>query len=190
MPKKDDEASRQPGRLVWHARTEDCESARARSRLPLVSEHFGGHPVGLVHFLVALGALTLGSAVILGRKGTQWHRWLGRGYVFLMVALNGTALMIYELFGGFGPFHWMALASLAVILVGYLPARSKPVGWMPRHAYFMTGSYVGLVAAAVAEVASRVPNWSFGWSVFISSVLVVVVGVAWMLARIPRILAA
>jgi uncharacterized membrane protein YjjB (DUF3815 family) len=106
-----------------------------------------------------------------------------------MVVLNGTALMIYELFGGFGPFHWMALASLLVTLVGYLPARSKPAGWMPRHAYFMTGSYVGLVAATVAEVASRVPDWSFGWSVFISSVVVTVVGVCWMRVRIPRILA-
>ena len=61
---------------------------------------------------------------------------------------------------------------------------------MPRHAYFMTGSYVGLVAATVAEVAGRVPNWSFGWSVFLSSVLVTVVGVGWMLAQIPRILSA
>ena len=156
----------------------------------MMIEHFGAHPVGLVHLLVALGALGFGSAVILSRKGTRRHRWLGRGYVVLMVALNGTALMIYELFGGFGPFHWMALASLGVILVGYLPARSRPAGWMPRHAYFMTGSYVGLVAATVAEVAGRVPNWSFGWSVFISSVVVTVVGVGWMLARIPGILEA
>ena len=152
-------------------------------------DHLAAHSLGLAHLLLALGALALGSAVVLSRKGTRPHRWLGRGYVLLMVALNGTALMIYELFGGFGPFHWMALASLAVILVGYLPARSRPAGWMPRHAYFMTGSYVGLVAATVAEVAGRVPNWSFGWSVFISSVVVTAVGVGWMLTRIPRILA-
>ena len=153
-------------------------------------DHSAADPLGLVHLLVALGALALGSAVILSRKGARLHRWLGRGYVLLMEALNGTALMIYELFGGFGPFHWMAVACLLVTLVGYLPARSRPRGWMPRHAYFMTGSYVGLVAAAVAEVAGRVPSWSFGWSGFISSVLVTVVGVGWMLARIPRILAA
>lgn len=152
-------------------------------------DHLSAHALGLVHLLVALGVLAFGSAVILSRKGTRLHRWLGRAYVLLMVVLNGTALMIYELFGGFGPFHWMALASLLVTLVGYLPARSKPAGWMPRHAYFMTGSYVGLVAATVAEVASRVPDWSFGWSVFISSVVVTVVGVRWMRVRIPRILA-
>ena len=155
-----------------------------------MSEHFAAHPMGLAHLLVALGALALGLAVVLSRKGTRSHRWLGRAYVLLMLALNASALMIFELFGGFGPFHWMALASLAVVLVGYLSARSRSAGWLPRHAYFMTGSYVGLVAAAVAEVAGRVPSWSFGWSVFISSVAVTTVGVGWMLARIPAILAA
>ena len=52
----------------------------------------------------------------------------------------------------------------------------------------MVGSYVGLVAAAVAEVASRVPGWSFGASVFISSVLVVVAGVALMKKLLPKAL--
>ena len=93
---------------------------------------------------------------------------MGRGYGAAMLGVNLTALMIYELFGRFGPFHWTALASLATLLVGYWSVRRKRPGWRYRHAYFMTGSYVGLLAAAVSETASRVPGWPFGASVIIS----------------------
>ena len=149
--------------------------------------HLQTHLLGLVHVLMALAALFLGTAVILSRKGTRRHRWMGRGYVAVMLALNVTALLDYELYGRFGPFHWMALASLATVIVGYLPARRKMPGWKYRHAYFMTGSYVGLIAAAAAETFSRVPGWSFGASVVISSVVTILLGVWMMLRIIPRI---
>ena len=150
--------------------------------------HLQSDMLGLVHLLTALAAMLFGTAVILGRKGTRKHRWIGRGYLAMMIAMNGTALMIYELYGQFGPFHWMALASLATVVAGYLPTWRKAPGWNYRHAYFMVGSYVGLLAAAAAEVASRVPGWPFGLSVFISSAVVIVVGI-WMMRRtIPQII--
>jgi len=100
----------------------------------------------------------------------------------MMLGLNGTALMNYELYGQFGPFHWMVLASLATVVAGFVPAWRKTPGWIYRHAYFMAWSYIGLMAAAVAEVASRVPGWSFGPSVVISSVVVIVVG-GWLMRK-------
>jgi uncharacterized membrane protein len=149
--------------------------------------HLQHHPLGLAHLLTALAAIASGAAVVLSRKGTHRHRWLGRGYVAAMLAVNGTALMIYELYGRFGPFHWMSLASLATLLVGCHASRSRQPGWQYRHGFFMGGSYVGLMAALAAEIASRVPGWPFGTTVVVSSVIVVAAGVLIMLGTVPRI---
>jgi len=139
---------------------------------------------------MALAAMLFGAAVIFIRKGTRKHRWMGRSYVAMMLGLNGTALLNYELYGRFGPFHWMVLASLATVVAGFVPTWHKAPGWIYRHAYFMAWSYIGLMAAAVAEVASRVPGWSFGPSVFISSVVVIVAGVWMMQKTVPHIISA
>jgi len=151
-------------------------------------EHLQSHLLGLVHVLTALAAMAFGTAVIFNRKGTRKHRWLGRSYVAAMLAMNATALMNYELYGYFGPFHWMVLASLATVVAGYVPTWRKAPHWRYPHAYLMAWSYVGLMAAAVAEVVSRVPGWPFGLSVVLSSLVVIAAG-AWMMRRtIPRIL--
>ncbi len=71
----------------------------------LVIEHLQSHLLGLVHLLTALAAIFFGTAVIFSPKGTRRHRWMGRSYLAMMLAMNGTALLIYELYGRFGPFH-------------------------------------------------------------------------------------
>jgi len=153
-----------------------------------VIEHLQTHWLGLAHLLTAVTALIVGAVVLLNRKGTRRHRWLGRAYLVSMLALNLSALLIYEVFGRFGAFHWAALVSLVSVLGGYLAAHRRFAGWKVPHAYFMAGSYVGLVAAAVAEVASRVPGWSFGTSVIASSALIILAGVALMIKLVPRAL--
>ena len=153
-------------------------------------EHLQSHLLGLIHLLMALAAMFFGTAVIFNRKGTRKHRWMGRSYLIMMLTMNGTGLLNYELFGRFGPFHWMVLASLATLVAGYVPTLLKAPGWKHRHAYFMVWSYIGLLAAAVAEVASRVPGWSFGPSVIIGSVVVIATGVWIMQRTLPRIIAA
>ena len=149
-------------------------------------EHLQNHPLGLIHVLTALAALIFGAAVIFSRKGTQKHRWIGRGYLISMVSMSGTALAIFELSGQFGPFHWLALMSSVSVLAGYQPTWHKTPKWRYPHAYFMVGSYIGLTAGAAAEVVSRVPNWSFWPSVIISSVVVIVVGTLMMWKLVPR----
>ena len=151
-------------------------------------EHLQNHWLGLAHLLIAVAALLIGALVLFARKGTRRHRWLGRAYLASMLALNFSALLIYEVFGGFGVFHWLALFSLATVLGGYQAVWRKFPGWKVPHANFMVGSYVGLVAAAVAEVTSRVPGWPFGATVFISSAVVVVAGVAMMKKLVPKAL--
>lgn len=151
-------------------------------------EHYANHPMGLVHLIMALAAIAFGTTIIFSRKGTAIHRWLGRGYLVTMLAVNGTALLIYELFGRFGPFHWMALASLAVVLVGYWPARRRTPGWRVQHAYFMTGSYVGLLAALASEISTRARILPFFDAVALVSLVVIGLGV-WLMRRwLPGIL--
>lgn len=148
-------------------------------------EHLLDHGLGLLHVLMALASLCFGSLVIFWRKGDKTHRWLGRSYLAAMSGLNLTALSNFELFGRFGPFHWLALISLASIMAGFLAVRRKGPHWKHAHAWFMTGSYVGLLAATAAEIASRVPGWSFGAAVAISSGLVIFLGLVSMSRILP-----
>jgi uncharacterized membrane protein len=149
-------------------------------------QHLLEHPLGLIHFLSALAAIIFGAVVMFSRKGTKLHKLNGRAYVVAMWVLNITALMDYELYGFFGPFHWMALISLATIVFAHLAVIRKGLGWRQKHAYLMAWSYVGLIAAAVAETASRVPGWSFGYSVIISSLIALFIGACLIRIMVPR----
>jgi uncharacterized membrane protein len=147
--------------------------------------------LGLFHTLTALVALSSGAAVLLRRKGTRWHRRVGWVYVASMVTLNGSALLIYRLFGGFGPFHFAAIVSLVTVAAGTVVAvRRRPAGgWVERHYYWMTFSYVGLGAAAFAEVATRVPSAPFWWAVIIATFVIFGVGAEWVKRSAARTLA-
>lgn len=146
--------------------------------------------LGLLHLFAALTALLAGFAVLVTRKGTRRHRRVGWLYVASMAAVNATALLIYDLFGGFGPFHVAALFSGLSVAGGLLPAlRRRPRRrWIPVHAYWMAGSYVGLVAAAVSEAATRWLDLPFGRTVLVSSAVVVLAGLALMAIRLPTTL--
>jgi uncharacterized membrane protein len=113
--------------------------------------------LGAAHFAASLAALVLGLAVILERKGTPAHRLIGSGYVVAMILLNVTALGVYRLTSSFGPFHALALISLAILARGIAAVWRRRAGWLKTHYYSMAWSYVGLLAAASAEVAARVP---------------------------------
>lgn len=146
--------------------------------------------LGWIHTLFGLVALAAGTAVILIRKGGRWHRTLGHVYLTNMVALNVTALFIYRLYGRFGPFHWMALGSLLTLMAGMIPVFTRrPQGrWLERHAAFINGSYVGLVAATAAEITSRIPGTEaiFGFVVGGTSALVIGIGAVLIQRKLPR----
>ncbi|MDX1555092.1 MAG: DUF2306 domain-containing protein [Xanthomonadales bacterium] len=132
--------------------------------------------LGLGHFATALLAMGTGAVVVLNAKGTLFHRWMGRLYASSMLLLNLTALAIYDLFGGFGPFHVAAIGSLVTIVIGVAAAWRRRPGWRVRHAYWMSWSYAGLLAAAVSESTTRYFQFDFGWSVTLSTVVVLTAG--------------
>jgi len=120
-------------------------------------------PIAVLHVGSGLLALASGAIVFFNNKGTQFHRAIGYVYVISMVALNVTALMIYRLFGKFGPFHVFAILSLITIVAGFIPAyRKQPrATWMHTHFRWMCGSYVGLAAATASEMIVRMPPAGF-----------------------------
>ncbi len=108
----------------------------------------------LIHIVLAFIALVAGGAVFGLKKGNQKHRIVGRVYFLSMVGLNLTAFGIYNLFGRWGMFHWLALASLVTVVAGYIAIRYKNV---LAHYYFMVWSYVGLLGGAISELFARFP---------------------------------
>ena len=165
-------------------------------------------PLGWTHTATAVLALTSGAAVLLVPKGTTRHRQLGWVYVASMVALNATALLIYRLFGGFGPFHAFAIISLITVLAGTgaairarrfrrLRATPQRARALEQHYAWMTWSYVGLVAAALSEAATRLPIFrpqpgtgaGFAIGVALATAAVVAVGARLIRTRRTRLLA-
>ena len=104
-------------------------------------------------------ALLLGGWIFRTRKGTRAHMRAGWAYVASMVCLNGTALALYNLTGGFNTFHALAMFSLATVAAGVVQVlcRRRWRLWLWRHYQYMAWSYVGLLAATVNEGFVRVP---------------------------------
>lgn len=145
---------------------------------------------GVFHASLGLAAVVLGLVVVLRRKGGRSHRRMGTAYVLSMVLLNVTALFIYDLFGRFGPFHWLALLSLVTTFAGFVPAYLRcPSGWLDIHARCMSWSYAGLVAAFAAEIGARIPGVRFVDGVVWPGLAVMAVSAVLIHSRVPRLVA-
>lgn len=137
--------------------------------------------------------------LLLRGKGNRRHRVLGWTYASSMLVCNGTALMITKLFGGFGPFHAAALVSLVGTGLGVWSARQGAIArrlgeraqraqWVERHYYWMTWSYVGLIAALASEIITRHPAFRpvlgggvyFGLAVGAATLAIVAIGSQWI----------
>src|SRR5215216_5494556 len=130
------------------------------------------------HIGTAISALIFGLCVFFTRKGSRLHKQFGYAYVFNMLGLNISALLIYRLTGHFGPFHAAAFASLLTLSAGFIPVYLRlPYGrWLELHYEFMNWSYVGLVAAGVSEALTRLPSAPFWPAVFFGTLIVFMVG--------------
>lgn len=146
--------------------------------------------LGLAHFYSALLAIAAGAVVVFRRKGTRFHKWCGRLYLIAMLAVNISALLIYRLWGHFGPFHAAAIVSLLTVIMGVQVAwRKQPIRhWRVAHAYWMSWSYVGLLAAAVSETATRYLDFNFGWTVALATAAVLGAGALVINKRLPPLL--
>ncbi|RNC79679.1 MAG: DUF2306 domain-containing protein [Balneola sp.] len=121
--------------------------------------------LGIIHLISAIAAMIFGAIVLFLKKGTPLHIRLGYFYAVSMLILNGTALMIYDLFGYFGPFHFAAIISLISLLGGLVPVYLKKPknSWLELHYEFMNWSIIGLYAAFWSETFSRFFRFAGFW---------------------------
>ena len=142
-----------------------------------------------VHVVAASTALIVGAAVLLSPKATRTHRAIGAVYVLALVLVNVAALSLHRE-STFGVFHALAVASLLTIAVGLSPLllgrRSPPA--VATHAYCMTWSYAGLVAAGCGQLAVTVGRDAGAWVVPVAIVAVLSISGLVIFRRVPSIL--
>jgi uncharacterized membrane protein len=146
--------------------------------------------LGTAHLALAVIVIASGACVVGRRKGDLTHRRSGWLLAGSLLGVNVTALFIYNLTGEFGAFHVFAIVSLTSVLlgVGHARLRRPERRWRERHAYVMTWTYVGLLSAAAAEVATRLPETSFWWMVLAASGAVLGAGGLVITRQLPRTL--
>jgi uncharacterized membrane protein len=113
--------------------------------------------LGVVHLVFSIIAIGAGALVVMNAKGTRWHRTFGHIYATSMVGVIVTAFSIYDLTGNFGPFHVAASLSAVTLSAGlyFVLARRPKYNWIEWHAHWMSWSYIGLIAALIAESLTR-----------------------------------
>jgi len=154
-------------------------------------------PIGTLHFAFSMLAVALGAVVLRLPKGTRWHRTWGHGYAWCMAGVVGTAFALYDLTGRFTPFHAAAVVAGATLAAGLgsVLARRPKKDWIAVHARFMAWSYVGLLAALVAESLTRFAMplvettldrgalWPAFWTLVAAGTLGVVGAGGWLIRR-------
>ena len=112
---------------------------------------------GAIHTALALLGIAVGLVQLVRPKGGPVHRARGYAFVYAMLVADGAALLIFQFTGRFNILHAGALVNLACVMLAMIPMlRSpRPSNWKMQHYYFMSWSYVGLLAAAATEFVVR-----------------------------------
>ncbi len=141
------------------------------------------------HVLAAFSALGAGAAVLLLPKGTHTHRMIGAVYVVALVLVNVAALSLHRE-NTFGVFHALAVVSLATIAVGLSPllVGKRSAMAITTHAYCMTWSYAGLVAAGCGQLTVAVGQDVGAWVVPVAIATVLSISGVVIFGRVPSIL--
>ena len=122
-------------------------------------KYFVNGPIGLTHLAFSIVSLITGLLILLAKKGTKQHKRVGYIYSISLIILNLTAFMIYNLYGKFGIFHWLAVMSCLIVFTGLYPVIiKKGKNYMLTHFTFMYWSVIGLYSAFMAELFSRLPK--------------------------------
>lgn len=142
----------------------------------------------VVHVTAALSALVVGAAVFALPKGTTRHRAMGGTYATLLLAVNVAALSLYRE-DAFSVFHVLAFISLATLAVGIVPfllGRRSPRLYV-IHAYCMTWSYAGLLAAGFGQLAAMNNDRVGDWLVPVTIAAVLLASAAIIIRRLPPV---
>ncbi|HTO60623.1 MAG TPA: DUF2306 domain-containing protein [Bradyrhizobium sp.] len=125
--------------------------------------------IGTVHMALAVLCIMVGAIQLVRPKHGAVHRARGYAFVYGMVVVDGTAMLLYRFTGSFNAFHVGAIVNLAAIIAAMVPMlmSPRPPNWKQWHYRSMSWGFVGLMAAAVTETIVRSVALSHGqaWAV-------------------------
>lgn len=112
---------------------------------------------GAIHTVLAMFGILVGLIQFLRPKRGPTHRARGYAFVYAMLVADGTALLVFQFTGRFNILHAGAVANLVCIILAIVPVLRTPRrwNWKNQHYYWMSWSYVGLLAAAATELVVR-----------------------------------
>lgn len=136
--------------------------------------------LGWFHTTVCMVALLAGALQLFGKKGTAAHALRGKIYFWSMLIAMSTTLFLYgmdvvirsgqkPLIGPyFGFFHWLALFTLLLLVLGQWSARRQRRAFFAyAHPIFMILSYWLLVGAGITAAFTRI-DWFHELALLIS----------------------
>jgi uncharacterized membrane protein len=141
------------------------------------------------HVVAAFSALAAGAAVLPLPKGTHTHRVIGTTYVIALVLVNVAALSLHQE-NMFGVFHALAVVSLITIAMGLTPlllGKRSPAA-IATHAYCMTWSYAGLVAAGCGQLTVAVGQDAGAWLVPVAIGVALSISAVVIFGKVPPVL--
>jgi uncharacterized membrane protein len=112
---------------------------------------------GAIHTVLATAGIAVGLIQLLRPKGGSIHRALGYAFVYAMLIADGTVMLLFQFTGRFNILHVGAIANMLCIIFAIVPMlrNPRPSNWKYQHYYFMSWTYVGLLAAAATELVVR-----------------------------------
>lgn len=119
------------------------------------------------HLITVLAGFVLATTILINKKGTHFHKALGRPYILLMLTTAVITLLMPAhvgpaLLGHFGFIHGFSVLTLVSLPIAYFAIRR---GNRRSHIANMLGVYVGgiLVAGLFAFMPGRLlHSWLFG----------------------------
>ena len=100
-----------------------------------------------MHAWVAIAAFLLGLLVVFGKKGTRFHKAMGRVWVGLMVAVAVSSFWIHEL-NQFMGFSWIHLLSILVLYSMTTAILAIRRGDVRAHRIGMLSTFAGALVIA------------------------------------------
>lgn len=119
---------------------------------------FGLSAIGVVHTLLGIIALAVGTRVLYTDKEISPAKPLGRIYLITTLLASVTALMIFRR-GPFGPGHALAVLTLLALVVGMAAASTRLFGKFSPYLQALSFSATLLFNAipGITEALTRLP---------------------------------
>ena len=134
-----------------------------------------------LHVATVIPAALLGAFILLRRKGTRLHKYLGRIWMVLMVVTAITSFFIHQinLLWGFSPIHILSVLVIAGCIRSVIAARQGAIGLhrkIVRQVYFLGIVGAGLFAFLPGRIMHAVVFPDAGVSQLATVVVAVLLG--------------